>query len=41
MIWNTVLTQGEVQSYANAVGSGLIPDPNAITGLQMWNRMGD
>ena len=41
MIWNTVLTQGEVQSYANAVGSGSIPDPNAITGLQMWNRMGD
>ena len=41
MIWNTVLTQGEVQSYADAVGSGSIPDPNAITGLQMWNRMGD
>ena len=41
MVWNTELTQGEVQAYANAVGSGSIPDPNSITGLQMWNRMGD
>ena len=41
MVWNTELTQGEVQAYANVVGSGSIPDPNAITGLQLWNRMGD
>jgi hypothetical protein len=41
MLWNTELTQGEVQAYANTIGSGSIPDPNAITGLQLWNRMGD
>ena len=41
MVWNTELAQGEIQAYANAVGSGSIPDPNAITGLQLWNRMGD
>lgn len=41
MIWNTVISTGEIQSYANVIGSGSIPDPNAITGLQMWNRMGD
>lgn len=43
MIWNTELTQGEIQAYANVVGSGsgFIPDPNVITGLQLWNRMGD
>ena len=41
MIWNTVLTQGEVQAYANVIGSDSIPDPNSITGLQLWNRMGD
>ena len=41
IVWNTVLTTGEIQAYANVIGSGSIPDPNAITGLQMWNRMGD
>ena len=41
MLWNTALTQGEVQAYDNVIGSGSIPDPNAITGLQLWNRMGD
>ena len=41
MVWNTELTQGEVQAYASVIGSGSIPDPNAITGLQLWNRMGD
>ena len=39
MVWNTELTQGEVQAYASVIGSGSIPDPNSITGLQMWNRM--
>lgn len=41
MLWNTELTQGEIQAYANVIGSSSIPDPNAITGLQLWNRMGD
>ena len=41
MVWNTALTQGEVQAYDDVIGSGSIPDPNAITGLQLWNRMGD
>ena len=41
MIWNTVISTGDIQAYANVIGSGSIPDPNSITGLQMWNRMGD
>ena len=41
MVWNTVISTGDIQAYANVIGSGSIPDPNSITGLQMWNRMGD
>jgi hypothetical protein len=42
MIWNTVLTQANIQTLANAVGSGNIVNPEQLsTGLQLWNRMGD
>lgn len=41
MIWNNVISTGDIQAYANVIGSGSVPDPNAITGLQLWNRMGD
>ena len=41
MVWNTVISTGDIQAYANVIGSGSIPDPNSITGLQLWNRMGD
>jgi len=42
MIWNTVLTQANIQTLANAVGSGNVPNPEQLSsGLQLWNRMGD
>ena len=42
MVWNTELTQANVQDLADAVGSGNVPDPNSLaSGVQLWNRMGD
>ncbi len=42
MVWNTELAQANIQTLANAVGSGNVPNPEQLsTGLQLWNRMGD
>jgi hypothetical protein len=42
MVWNTELAQANIQTIANAVGSGSVPNPEQLsTGLQLWNRMGD
>lgn len=42
MVWNTELTQANVQDLADAVGSGNVPDPNSLaSGVKLWNRMGD
>jgi len=42
MVWNTELAQANIQTLANAVGSGNVVNPEQLsTGLQLWNRMGD
>ena len=42
MVWNTELAQANIQTLANAVGSGNVTNPEQLSsGLQLWNRMGD
>lgn len=42
MVWNTELAQANIQTLANAVGSGNVVNPEQLSsGLQLWNRMGD
>ena len=42
MIWDNVISSSNITTLANAVGSGNVPDPNALaSGVQLWNRMGD
>jgi hypothetical protein len=42
MVWNTELTQANIQTLDDAVGSGNVVNPEQLSsGLQLWNRMGD
>ena len=42
MVWNTELSQANIQTLADAVGSGNVTNPEQLSsGLQLWNRMGD
>ena len=42
MVWNTSLSQANIQTLADAVGSGNVVNPEQLSsGLQLWNRMGD
>jgi len=42
MIWDNVISTSNIQTLADAVGSGNVTNPEQLsTGLQLWNRMGD
>lgn len=42
MIWDNVISQANITTLSDAVGSGNVPNPATLSsGVQLWNRMGD